>query len=474
MHGRKVQKEYITEKGNCMDGHKIKISVIIPAHNSEKWIGRCLESVLAQSYRNLEIVVVDDGSVDKTLAIVKSIARTDGRVRCFRQGSRGVSSARNQGLRQATGNIITFVDSDDYIEKNMYETMLAVMREQGADIVECACRHVDEEGKLLRDSTRKSVVLSGKRSCVKNCLQRKNIGDYMWNKIYKRKLFRGIQFPSLKYSEDFYVNARVYARADKVVILPDLLYNYTIHEGQATNTTSMELSNFDGVRAGRMAAEYFRKDKELRTYAGIYACEYAIRTAQDYIARYPDGWEEVRRRIGADILYCCLVMAPLKDGSVDIAVEKKRYMDFIVKGMVRNGVLVQAIPELRQKEWELCRKSRLLQLTFLWVDNLQKEKRIGDWLIEKGYGLVAVYGAGGVGRRVLAELSGTGVKVVYVIDQKPVEAGIPVYAPDDALPAVDCVIVTVVMEYKEIYRCLRARLECPIFSIEEIVCACGE
>lgn len=457
-----------------MSGHKMKISVIIPAYNSEKWIGRCLESVLAQSYRNLEILVVDDGSVDRTFEIVKSITGKDGRVKCFRQGNRGVASARNVGLLHASGDIIAFVDADDYIEPHMYERMLSVMVEERADIVECACRHVDEGRVLLCDSTRKSVVLTGKRSCVKNCLQRKNIGDYMWNKIYKRKLFYGIQFPNLKYSEDFYVNARIYARANKVVILPDLLYNYTIHEGQATSTTSMELSNFDGVRAGRMVAEYFRKDKELRTYAGIYACEYAIRTAQDYIVHYPDGWEKVRRRIGADILYSCLAMTPLQEGSVDIATEKKRYMDFIFKGRIRDGILVQASPELKQTEWEQRRKSRLLQLTFLWVDNLQKGKRIGDWLIGKGYGSVAVYGVGGVGRRVLAELSGTYVKVLYAIDKKPVEAGIPVYSPNDDLPAVDCVIVTVVMEYKEIYRCLRARLECPIFSIEEIVCACGE
>lgn len=457
-----------------MAGHKMKISVIIPAYNSEKWIGRCLESVLAQSYRNLEILVVDDGSVDKTFEIVKSIAGKDGRVKCFRQGNRGVASARNQGLKQATGNIITFLDSDDYIEKNMYETMLAVMRGQGADIVECACRHVDKNEQLVRDSTRKSVVLSGRRTCVTNCLQRKNIGDYVWNKIYKRKLFQGIQFPNLKYSEDYYVNVRVYARANKVVILPDLLYNYTIHEEQATSKTSMELSNFDGVKAGRMIAEYFRKDKELRTYAGIYACEYAIRTAQDYIAHYPDGWEKVRRRIGTDFLYSCLVMVPLKDGSVDIAIEKKRYMDFITKGMVRDGILIQAIHEWKEKEWEQRRKNRLFRLAILWVDNLQKEKRIGNWLIGKGYASVAVYGVGGIGTRVLAELSGTGVKVLYAIDKRPVEVGIPVYAPDDDLPVVDCVIVTVVMEYKEIYRCLRASMECPILSIEEIVCACGK
>ncbi len=457
-----------------MAEYKMKISVIVPAYNSEKWIRRCLESVLAQSYRNLEILVVDDGSTDKTFGIARSIAGTDGRVKYFRQGNCGVASARNKGLLHASGDIITFVDADDYVEPHMYERLVSAMVEKQADIVECACQHVDEEGRLLRDSARKSVVLSGKRSCAKNCLQRKNIGDYMWNKIYKRKLFRGIQFPDLKYSEDFYVNARVYERADKVVILPDLLYNYTIHEGQATSTASMELANFDGVRAGRMVAEYFRKDKELRTYAGIYACEYAIRTAQDYIVHYPDGWEKVRRRIRADILYSCLVMAPLKDGSVDIAIEKKRYMDFISKGMVREGILVQAIPELRQKEWEQRRKNRLFQMTFLWVDNLQKGKRIGDWLVEKGYNSVAVYGAGGVGRRVLAELSGTDIKVLYAIDKKPVEMGIPVYAPEDDLPAVDCVIVTVIMEYREICRCLRARLECPIFSIEEIVSACGE
>lgn len=98
-----------------------KVSVIIPVYNCRAWVKRCLDSVLEQTYQNLEVLVIDDGSEDGSGEIIESLARKDSRVQYFFQSNQGVASARNRGLMEASGGVITFVDADDYIEKDMYE-----------------------------------------------------------------------------------------------------------------------------------------------------------------------------------------------------------------------------------------------------------------------------------------------------------------------------------------------------------------
>ena len=117
-----------------------KLSVIIPVYNSENYIDRCISSIMNQSYPDLEIIIVDDGSTDKSLEICKKYAEVDSRITCIHQDNYGVSAARNNGLDHATGEYVTFVDSDDYIDEDMYESMLKVANEYKADVVLCDCK----------------------------------------------------------------------------------------------------------------------------------------------------------------------------------------------------------------------------------------------------------------------------------------------------------------------------------------------
>lgn len=309
-----------------------KISVIIPVYNCEAWIKRCLDSVTGQTYRNLEILVVDDGSDDGSAQIVKEMAGNDNRIQYFYQTNQGAAIARNCGLLHATGSVVTFVDADDYIGQGMYERMMTVMQDQAADIVECSCRLVRPDGRTLQNIELYEETIVGERQCVRHYLLQKNIRNYVCNKIYRKRLFHDLWFPKLKYSEDYYINSITHARAGKKAILTDIFYNYMRYEGQVTDVCRVSLSNFDGVKAGRLVVRYFRKDRELRTYAAVYACEYAVRTAVQYLRCYPGRFEAVRKQIGADVLYCCFHMATVENSSIDARVKRKQYVRFLLKG----------------------------------------------------------------------------------------------------------------------------------------------
>lgn len=272
---------------------------------------------------------------------------------------------------------------------------------------------------------------------------------------------------------DYYINAIVHARAKKKVILSSIFYNYRIHGGQVTSAGNVSLSGFDRVRAGRLVAEYFRKDRELRTYAAVYACDYAVGVARQYLCCYPDRWDEVRKHIRADFLYCCFHMASDADVNINVPAKRKQYMRFFLKGEIDRGISVQALPELVQKERQQEKCSRLLKLMCRWTMNAYKGIRITDFLMKREWLSVVVYGAGDVGKCLLAELSDSDIVVQYVIDRRKTDLDLPldcpVYSPEDELPAADCVIVTAVMDYGEISRSLKNRLGCPFISIEDIV-----
>ena len=128
----------------------MKISVIVPCYQAERYIQRCLQSICSQTYSNLEIIVVDDGSTDASASIVKELAQSDSRIKYLYQLNAGVSAARNAGIDYASGDVITFVDSDDTIKSHMYETLIDLMQKYHADISHCSYCRVLENGEIKK------------------------------------------------------------------------------------------------------------------------------------------------------------------------------------------------------------------------------------------------------------------------------------------------------------------------------------
>ena len=174
-----------------------KISVIVPFFNSRKTLDRCLNSILAQTYKNFELIAVNDGSTDNSLEIVSSYAEKDNRIKIVNKAHKGVSSARNKALEVATGDLIQFVDADDDIEPDMFETAVSLMEETGADIVVCNHDHpciMNYFGDSVLDFTDKKNIW--------RFYQNTFAGVVPWNKLYKREIITEKFDEEISFTED--------------------------------------------------------------------------------------------------------------------------------------------------------------------------------------------------------------------------------------------------------------------------------
>ena len=201
------------------------ISVIIPVYNMEKYLKRCLDSVLKQTYSNLEIIVVDDGSIDNSGKICDEYSKKDNRIKVIHKENGGISDVRNVGIENATGDYIGFVDSDDYIAEDMFETLYNLSEENSADISIVSFYEM-YNGKLIGVRDDKSLTEMNKEEALKELLIDTNIQSYMWNKLLKRELFENLKFPLGKNFEDIATVLLIFERANKVVLLQDPKYYY--------------------------------------------------------------------------------------------------------------------------------------------------------------------------------------------------------------------------------------------------------
>lgn len=165
------------------------VSVIIPAYNIEKYIGRCLDSVLSQIYENLEIIIVDDGSSDGTGKILDDYEKRDSRIKVIHKENGGVSSARNKGLDMAVGDYIGFVDGDDIIAPEMYETLVKLLEEEDADIAHCGYQMVFPDRVDYYYNTGKRKVQTTKEG-LKDLLLGEIIEPGLVNKLYKKSVIK--------------------------------------------------------------------------------------------------------------------------------------------------------------------------------------------------------------------------------------------------------------------------------------------
>lgn len=212
-----------------------KISVIVPIYNVEKYLIRCVESILNQTYKNLEIILVDDGSPDKCPTICDEFAKKDSRIIVVHKKNGGLSDARNAGLDIATGEYIGFVDSDDYISENMYEVLLQRILKNDADMAICNYLSVDENYELVSE---KNVVLPIEDgSSTFDDFMKGYTGKYgwyyvvAWNKLYKRKLFNKLRYPLGKKHEDEFLIHHILDQCEKIECVREGLYYYMQRPG---------------------------------------------------------------------------------------------------------------------------------------------------------------------------------------------------------------------------------------------------
>lgn len=247
-----------------------KISIIVPVYNSEKSLKRCVDSIINQTYRNLEILLINDGSTDGSLKICNDFAISDNRVKLVNKKNGGVSSARNIGLDIATGDYYGFVDSDDYVVSNMYEKLMDAILITGADIAECGYNRVSHEGQVIKSYPLLEDYVTGIENCLTRYLKKENTTNFMWNKVYKKSLFQTARFSNLRYSEDYVLNTNVHCYCKSKVTIKSCCYYYVDSQSSATNMCYSR-RKLDVLYAAD-EARIFIKDKfpELEFYTNIY------------------------------------------------------------------------------------------------------------------------------------------------------------------------------------------------------------
>lgn len=219
-----------------------KISVIIPVYNSAPYLKKGLDSVMNQTYRNLEIILVDDGSTDGSGAICDRYAERDVRAKVIHQENAGVAAARNAGLDAAAGDYIGWVDSDDWIEPQMFERMLDSAEAYRADIVICGRQEIYPERCFLSGWQQLDVL--NKEQAIALLVEDDLVKSYLWDKLWRRELFEDIRIPELRVFEDMAVMYQLFMRAEQVVCLPEVLYHYR-HDGDSLSENPSLESRLD-------------------------------------------------------------------------------------------------------------------------------------------------------------------------------------------------------------------------------------
>jgi glycosyltransferase involved in cell wall biosynthesis len=206
------------------------ISVIVPVYQVEQYLAKCVDSIRSQTYQNIEIILVDDGSPDHCPELCDEYARQDSRIRVIHKPNGGLSDARNAGIEAAEGNYICFIDSDDYVADNMIDRLYLALKEQNAEMSLCACACVDENDTPVADMENcmpiKNEVLSGRKAIKK--LAERGAGYYTVAccKLYRADLFQTIRFPVGKIHEDEFVSHLVFGHCKRVSCIADRLYFY--------------------------------------------------------------------------------------------------------------------------------------------------------------------------------------------------------------------------------------------------------
>ncbi len=203
-----------------------KVTVVLPIYNVEKYLDRCINSVINQTFKNLEIILVNDGSTDNCLKICEKYKNIDDRIIIINQRNKGLSAARNSGIIKATSKYICFIDSDDYIEKDMIEYLYNGMKRYNSQITCCGFTNIYENGIKEKITRPKKAIVYTKEEALDIHLISGYIDVVAWNKLYDIELFKNVKYPEGLLYEDMLTTYKLIYNSNKVVLLPESKYYY--------------------------------------------------------------------------------------------------------------------------------------------------------------------------------------------------------------------------------------------------------
>lgn len=221
------------------------ISVIVPVYNCVKYVDTCIASILQQEYENIELILVDDGSTDGSGGICDIYAKQDERIKVFHKENGGVSAARNRGIKEASGKWYSFIDADDFLDKDMYSTLLKLQKETNADIVHCGYRRI-EKNRVVYASDSGNKYIQDAKEAIEYLIDGSKFSNALWTKLFNACVIRNISFDEkLKMNEDVLFNFEAFRHAQKIAYIDIAKYNYIVHDDSACFTIDNEKKLLD-------------------------------------------------------------------------------------------------------------------------------------------------------------------------------------------------------------------------------------
>lgn len=289
------------------------ISVIVPAYNAEKYLKKCVDRLMEQTYRWMEIIIVNDGSTDETAHIGKALCDQYGEVRMITQPNQGPGKARESGVKAAEGEYITFVDADDYVAETAYEEVIAVMRQNNCEVLQFGCYIVEPDGRIKEERRLKAFGSENVHDSFEYFIAQKNGTNYLCNKVFRSDLFQNIVWPDLYYSEDYFLLAQLYGKAQKVMTVEKAYYYYVQFPESACNRP-FTAKKLDMVKAGKWVVEYTKKNfPDLVHFALFYVVTNCARMAEmAYLSDYGEKKNIIRQMKKEFRQYYDLLLRELK------------------------------------------------------------------------------------------------------------------------------------------------------------------
>ncbi|EEW93692.1 glycosyltransferase family 2 protein [Granulicatella elegans] len=268
------------------------ISVIVPVYNVEEYLEECLESIRQQTFTDIEVILVNDGSTDSSKEICERFCQVDNRFKLINQENQGQSVARNRGVKESVGQFIMFVDSDDVINTNVLEVLLPYMKTD-VDIVECRMTRKKEEFFLNKTST---IVFEGNsKEAILNCIAFKEVKYCAFKKLYRREIVQKIPFLEGYIYEDVFTGINYLKHIRKIVVIDYIGYYYRVH-ANSTMTKSFNEKDLDIFKVGNKLVDSFKDDENMLPYIGYFLfylghghyLKDGINTKSPYVDLYED------------------------------------------------------------------------------------------------------------------------------------------------------------------------------------------
>ena len=266
-----------------------RLSVIVPVYNVEKYLPQCLDSLIHQTLKEIEIILVNDGSTDNSEAICQDYAEKDNRIIVYSKTNGGLSDARNYGLQHASSKIVGFVDSDDYIDLDMFQVLLELKEKTNAEIAVGGVKMATNDGEVYMVREVETEVALNRHDAMEELLKSKRITNSVCNKIFDISLFEQIEFPVGKLYEDEYVTYKLFDRAETIAMTNQVFYYYRSSPNSITHKAFSE-REFDRIYASEIKVDYIQQAyPDLVEYAQrylVYDCVMALSKMTEYKKSY--------------------------------------------------------------------------------------------------------------------------------------------------------------------------------------------